>query len=410
MSRFVPKTVRCAIEDVVRYFQKLQYARITIRNLRRLLNKFEAFARARGERYLSTRLAQAFLDHFRRTACTGPDSFKWRYSRHAMRVLMEHASTGAHRQQGVYHKQPTILPKFMEQVITDIIEYGRNSLRWSESTVQIRTLWIRRFLEFAHKKGLKNWESLRVADVSAWIIHLESLGTASRRQALAAVRFLFKALFLRGRLSKPLHQMCLTPRFPDDCRPPQIWDFKDIKRLLGAVDRRSHWGKRDYAILLLAIRLGLRSCDIRLLRLDNIRWDEAIIDIVQQKTKRPLRLPMSNDIGDALADYLRHGRPKVSRREVFLRNVAPFVPLTNALSHIVRRYRRKAGLSTSPGYGLHSLRHTVATQLMAHGVPHETISGLLGHVHPDTTRRYLRTDISTLRTVGLDPDEEVRHV
>jgi integrase len=170
-------------------------------------------------------------------------------------------------------------------------------------------------------------------------------------------------------------------------------------------------GKRDYAILLLAIRLGLRSGDIRLLRLDNIRWDEACIDIVQQKTKRPLRLPMSNDIGDAIADYLRHGRPKASRREVFLRGIAPFVPLTStALSHVVEKYRRKAGLSASPGYSMHSLRHTVATQLMAHGVPHETISGLLGHVYPDTTRRYLRTDISTLRTVGLDPDEEVRHV
>jgi integrase len=258
---------------------------------------------------------------------------------------------------------------------------------------------------------LKKWESLRVADISAWIINFESLATVSRCEALVAVRFLFKALFLRGRLSKPLHQMCLIPRFPDDCRPPQIWDFKDIKRLLGAVDRRCHLGKRDYAILLLAIRLGLRSCDIRLLRLDNIRWDEACIDIVQQKTKRPLRLPMSNDIGDALADYLRHGRPKVSQREVFLRNVAPFVPLTSGALHcIIRKYRSKAGLSTSPGYGMHSLRHTVATQLMVHGVPHKTISDLLGHVHPDTTRRYLRTDIPTLRTVGLDPDEEVRHV
>jgi integrase len=164
-------------------------------------------------------------------------------------------------------------------------------------------------------------------------------------------------------------------------------------------------------MLLLAIRMGLRCSDIRSLRLDNIIWDEASIDIVQKKTGRPLCIPMPDDVGNALADYLRHARPKTLRREVFLRAVSPREPVTStALSRILQKYRRKAGLAPAPESGMHSLRHTMATRLMEGKVPPETICGLLGHVHVDTTRLYLQTDVMSLRAVGLDPDEEVRHV
>ena len=117
-------------------------------------------------------------------------------------------------------------------------------------------------------------------------------------------------------------------------------------------------------------------------------------------------------MGQALIDYLRHGRPKTSRREIFLRHNAPFEPFgdrTN-MHYIITKYRRKANikLPEKSRSGLHSLRHTLASRLLEANTPVDIIAGVLGHASPETTRHYLRVDIKSLRNVALDP-EEVLH-
>jgi len=410
MSRSAPKTVGRAVADVVKHFQEVQYSPVTIEHLRTPLNKFAAFARAKNARYFSSGLAKDFLKHARRGVYKSPHIKTWHNCRVAIRILTEHVSTGSHRIRGRQKELPD-LPRFMERAIVQIAQQGRGHLGWSENYIHNQTLWIRRFLEFAHKGGLRNWKSLKIADVSTWLITLESHAASTRRCALTAARHLIKTLFLYGDLDRPLHDGLPMPRFPDDRRLPHIWTQREIDLTLAAIDRRESLGKRDYAIILLALRLGLRSSDIWSLRLDSLLWDKACVAIIQKKTKCPLRLPIPDDVGDALADYLRHARPHVARREVFLRAVSPLGPLTStALNHTVRKYRHRAGFPAMSGYGMHSLRHTMATRLMENGVPPETIAGLLGHVKIDTTRRYLRTDLVSLRSVGLDPDEEACHV
>jgi integrase len=181
---------------------------------------------------------------------------------------------------------------------------------------------------------------------------------------------------------------------------------------LSIVDRSSAQGKRDYAILLLACRLGLRVGDIRTLRLEQLRWDEARIEITQAKTGQPLSLPISEELGRALIDYLRHGRPASAHREVFLRLIAPFEPFgaNNNLYPLISQYRRRAGIALPPRCrgGLHSLRHTLASRLLEQQTPLETISDILGHQRSASTRIYTKIDLNTLRTVALDP-EEVHH-
>jgi len=182
--------------------------------------------------------------------------------------------------------------------------------------------------------------------------------------------------------------------------------------LLVAIDRGSPVGKRDYAIVLLAVRLGMRVGDIRDLRLEDLRWTEARIERVQTKTGVPVVLPLTEEIGAALIAYLREGRPPTARREVFLRHLAPFEPFGpyDNLYHIVTTYRRRAGIELPPKSrkGLHSLRHTVATRLLEAGVALETISGILGHRSPETTRLYTKVDLAALRSAALDL-EEVPH-
>jgi integrase len=177
-----------------------------------------------------------------------------------------------------------------------------------------------------------------------------------------------------------------------------------VDRILAAVDRSTPLGRRDYAILLLAARYGLRPSDIRQLTLDDIGWRGARIDIRQMKTGRPLALPLLPDVADALSAYLRDGRPSSANRTIFLRHLAPFEPLAaeNNLMAIMRTALRRAGLSERKGRrGVYLFRHTLATGLLASGRSLKVIADVLGHASTQTTYGYTRVDMVSLRGVAI---------
>jgi len=161
----------------------------------------------------------------------------------------------------------------------------------------------------------------------------------------------------------------------------------------------------------LACRLGMRVGDIRTLKLDQLHWEDSTIEVEQSKTGTPLRLPLTSEVGEALIDYLKSGRPQSAHREVFLKVKPPFDPFTgNNLHHIVKYWRLLAGIRfrTPQKRGFHSLRHTLATRLLQKGTPLTTIAEILGHTSLESTRIYAKADVETLRSVALDP-EEVNH-
>ncbi len=217
---------------------------------------------------------------------------------------------------------------------------------------------------------------------------------------------------MRGILRKDLSVVLPTIRVPRDAAIPSVWDHELVIRLLAAVDRSSAKGKRDYAILLLACRLGLRAGDIRQLKLDQLHWDDSTIEVRQSKTGNPLILPLTTEVGEALIDYLKSGRPETVHREVFLKVKPPFDPFgaDNNLHDIVSYWRQLAGVKfrSAQKRGMHSLRHTLATRLLEKGTPFPTIAEILGHTSLESTRIYAKADVEALRSVALDP-EEVTH-
>jgi integrase len=193
-------------------------------------------------------------------------------------------------------------------------------------------------------------------------------------------------------------------------RIPTVWNAKDVDAVLKVVDHESPTGKRDFAILILACRLGMRVGDIRSLKLESIDWHRACLSFRQAKTGNPLELPLADEIAEALIDYLRNGRPPTECRGVFVRANAPFVPFSASdnLYDILEKYRRSAGvpLPVRAQRGLHSLRHSLASRLLCNGVPLEQIGSILGHQSLETTRGYTSIDIEALRSAALDVDEE----
>ena len=159
--------------------------------------------------------------------------------------------------------------------------------------------------------------------------------------------------------------------------------------------------------------MGLRAGDIRTLKLENLHWAESTIEITQAKTGTPLTLSLTSEVGEALIDYLKSGRPQTTHREVFLRVTPPFDPFrdNDSLHHIIKYWRQLAGITfRSPQkQGLHSLRHTIATRLLEKGTALPTIAEILGHTSLESTRIYAKADVEALRGVALDL-EEVNHV
>jgi integrase/recombinase XerD len=171
----------------------------------------------------------------------------------------------------------------------------------------------------------------------------------------------------------------------------------DAAALLGAPDRRSRLGRRDYALIILLLRLGLRAREVAGVRLDDIDWRAGEL-LVRGKGGREDRLPLPADVGEALASYLRRGRPASDRRELFLRARAPYEPIApGTVCSSVRRACRRAGIAE---VGAHRLRHTTACEMVSARVPLERIGQVLRHRSLQSTATYARVDLDQLRLLA----------
>lgn len=155
-------------------------------------------------------------------------------------------------------------------------------------------------------------------------------------------------------------------------------------------------------------RLGLRTIDVKHLKLNNLKWQDNRIELIQSKTAAVLNLPLLPDVGWAIIEYLKNGRPKVESPYVFLRHLAPLEAFSDEdrLNQIIIKYMKLAKIPISPHKkkGMHSLRHTLASRLLAENTPLSVISDILGHTSPDSTAVYLKVDVSKLRECALNPE------
>ncbi len=188
-------------------------------------------------------------------------------------------------------------------------------------------------------------------------------------------------------------------------KPPSLYSKDEIERLLASVDRNNPVGKRDYAILILAARLGIRSGDIVNLQFENFLWEKNEIHFVQQKTGQMQTLPLPNDVGEAIIEYLRNGRPVSEEKYIFLKANAPYTALNASTLHpIMKKYAQRAHLKNDPPrkFGLHAFRHSLASNLLNKEIPLPIISEILGHQKTETTTVYAKVDTNSLRKCALD--------
>jgi site-specific recombinase XerD len=395
------------VSNACEYMRKAQYDAETIALYRRTWKRLKRFA---GNEKYSPRLGNRFVISEATELspyCSHREEKKdLRQIRRAVEFLSEFFLYGkvqsAH--QGKKVEGTEGLQALLRGYETYCAKYRQNNA----STVQNKRRHAERFLQAVSGHIGSRLERLEAIHLSQFIQSHGNLQKTSLVAMVSDLRDFLRYLWIKGILPKDLSLAVPKIRCSLDAHVPTIWKDDQISRVLAAVDRGTLIGKRDYAILLLACQLGLRAKDIRELRLENLDWAESRISLIQSKTGAPLILPLLDEVGNALIDYLQFGRPKSQRREIFLQATPPHHPFrsSSSLTTIMNRYRKLAGLSVEEfgSGGMHSLRHTLATRMMERNVPLESISSILGHRSMESTRIYTKVNLPALRTVCLDPD------
>jgi integrase/recombinase XerD len=276
----------------------------------------------------------------------------------------------------------------------------------SDATVDCYEPRARRFL--AQRDGSRGLllAELTAADVSGFLaLECPRLGAASAQLLVTVVRSLLRYLHVAGWIAAPLEWAVPAVAAVRGRSLPQALEPETIVALLGTCDRRRTVGRRDFAILLLLSRLGLRASEVAGLKLDDVSWRAGEL-VVRGKGGRVDSLPLPVDVGEALARYLQR-RPTGSDgcRALFLKVIAPVGPMSRyALGAVVREACWRAGI---PRMGCHRLRHTAATGMLRSGATLEEIGQVLRHRERRTTAIYARVDRDTLRAVAM-PWPEVR--
>jgi site-specific recombinase XerD len=213
--------------------------------------------------------------------------------------------------------------------------------------------------------------------------------------------------FLKYLHSEGIHAKDMSECVPNVRKPqpmPSVYSENEIKALLSSIDQSAPSGKRDYAIVVIASHLGLRSSDICALTMESINMNTKTIHVVQQKTGSIMQLALLPEVEAALLKHLESARPASSGKHLFLRRRSPNIPLSaKAIYAIVRFHLDNAGFdSKGRKRGPHSLRMSLATKLLSADVPYVVIQRILGHENPDSTKHYARMDVDLLRRCALE--------
>jgi site-specific recombinase XerD len=300
---------------------------------------------------------------------------------------------------------PTAVPMNtpQEQIIAEFGAYLQSERGLTAKTIEHHLPVIRRFLLEVCPAGASDLDKIKQDEVIRYVeCHAQDWSPTSAKLMCWSLR-----AFLRY-----LHHMGMNPNALAGCVPsirqwklvslPTYLSAAQVQKVLDYCDRTSAVGRRDFAILMMLSKLGLRAEEVATLTLDDIDWRSGEM-LVRAKGRQRASMPISPDVGAAVVAYLRDGRPMSSCRRLFLRSCAPHIGFASAgaITMIAKTALQRAGIRGYAHQGAHIFRHSLATELLGSGATLSEIGQLLRHKSHDTTRIYAKVDIEALRTLSL---------
>lgn len=304
------------------------------------------------------------------------------------------------QQTGIVGLQKTA-GKTLDQYIAKYQEHMVRNQGLEKETIRGRIRVARNFLSLQFGENSLELSDLLPRHIEQYFLNrAHHCNTTTLKTEASALRCFLRFLQFRGDIS--VHLVDSVPTIPSwrHTTIPEFLTTDETNLLIQKCECETSQGQRDIAILLLLIRLGLRAIEICRLTLDDIDWDAGCIKVVGKSSKRD-RLPLLQDVGEAISTYLCHGRPQCLTRYVFVRAIAPFEPFSNSRSvaNVVRNALRRANLNP-PRKGTHLLRRSFATMLLQRGASLTEIGKILRHQKADTTAIYAKVDLGRLRPIA----------
>jgi integrase len=408
VQRYRESPHKSRIDHVARALIERQYLKEVVEQHLREWLRFSSDFETRG-RALPKAIRDPEIDEYVARRLPRGSASRRRFVRASVRIFLETDADGIFRRRigtAVVLTPPAWIEPGLRAYTTFLDEHRGLAAR----TVRKRVWHVTQAAGVWDRTGVTALADLRASHIQQCVLELKHLRPATRRTYGVTLRSFLRWAVQEGYVVTDLRAAVMVGRQMRQAGVRDVLTAEEIGRVLAALDRSSAVGRRDAAVILLAIRYGMRPSDIRQLRLDDVRWRQGGITLRQAKTGRPLTLPLLPEIADVVAAYLRSGRPRTTAREVFVRHRAPFQPFvpTNNLAAILRPVLRRAGLDHRPGRrGLYLFRHTLASGLLAADTPLKAIADVLGHQSTDTTMEYASIDLTALRRVALS-EAEVR--
>lgn len=402
-------TINELVVKVLAEMKRLNYCYNRFCTFRAFYKRVIAFANENEEEYFSEELGRKFLkEKYNCTINYYKEAMPKQYKDHIrkIRVLGDYQLHSVIVRR-IVKKQEYVKPPQFEKELTAYereCESNDYSLRGLRSRMQ-RLFF---FIDYINSIGVQNVNNITPRVLSDYVKTIYHHHEKSISSILTTLRVFLRFLYLNQYTDEDLSLK--VPKQSKYYYPavPSVWKKEDVIRMLKNIDRGNPTGKRDYAILLLVVKLGIRAGDIKSLTLSDLNWQLKTIEIRQNKTKNTVTYPILNDIGWALIDYLKNARPISNSPYVFIRMNAPYEAFgENAnLYNIITKYTRRSGINIPRGqrHGLHSLRHTLANTLLEKGTPLHVISEILGHINFKSTTIYLHTDLKGLQLCAIDPE------
>lgn len=320
-------------------------------------------------------------------------------------TLREFAITGKiEKSTGPHPKLNIVFCGQIGMYIEEFIANKQNENRIKQTTVERCKRLLFYFYNYCNKKEISLIEEIDFSFILSYLHDYKSNIKTDIIKTITSLREFFRYLYDNEVIK--INLSAKIPRYKrvDQAEIPTVYPKEIIEKLISSIERSSDLGKRDYAIILIIARLGIRVSDIMNLQFEHLQWDSSSIIFEQTKTGESIMLPLLPDIGNAIIDYLRYARPQSKEPYVFLRANHPYGRLKNGnVSEIVKRALLREGIYIQgKRCGAHSLRHSLSQRMLENNTTLPIISEVLGHTSIETTRFYIRIDINSMKKCMLD--------
>lgn len=324
-------------------------------------------------------------------------SYRYEKMRRSIGILSSFLETGEVAKKTapkVRHELSGEIGKLAEEFLT-----FKKERRVAEQTIAINRRVLSQFITSLQMKNICCVANLQENDILEFISSTHNLTL----QRMYVIRLFCRYLYQNGHTKHDLEYVIGRSPARSTEKLPSVYSAKEVKEIEKHIDRGRHGGKRNYAMFLLASRLGLRVSDIVNLKFENLDWDSNTIKLEQVKTNKPIELPLLAEVGEAIVDYLQYERAISKRKEVFLSITPPYEKLSRqTVTSTIQRIIMDSGIDISKRkFGMHAMRHSLAGQLLHNDTPLPVISEVLGHTSSQATMNYLRIDTDKLIQCSL---------